>query len=48
MQKLIAYPLSIIYYLLFGTTLVIFEVIQWVCFNLFGYSAHKKSVDALC
>lgn len=48
MQKLIAYPLSIIYYLLFGSTLVVFHVIQWLCFNLFGYKAHKKSVDILC
>lgn len=48
MQKLIAYPLSIIYYLLFGCTLVIFEVVQWICFNLFGYKVHKKSVDVLC
>ena len=48
MQKLIAYPLSIIYYLLFGSTLVIFHVIQWICFNLFGYKAHKKCVDVLC
>ncbi len=48
MQKLIAYPLSVIYYLLFGTTLVVFHVIQWLCFNLFGYNAHKKSVDVLC
>ncbi len=48
MQKIIAYPLSIIYYLLFGCTLVIFHPIQWVCFNLFGYKAHKKSVDLLC
>ena len=48
MQKLIAYPLSIIYYLLFGATLVIFHVVQWICFNLFGYNAHKKSVDVLC
>ncbi len=47
MQKLISYPLSIIYYLLFGATLVIFHPIQWVCFNIFGYQAHKKSVDAL-
>ncbi len=47
MQKLIAYPLSIIHYLLFGIILVIFHAIQWVCFNLFGYNAHKKSVDAL-
>src|SRR5690554_5984775 len=47
MKKLIAYPLSAIYYLLFGGTLVIFHVIQWVCFNLFGYEAHKKSADGL-
>ena len=47
MQKLISYPLSVIYYLLFGTTLVTFHVIQWICFNLFGYKAHKKSVDVL-
>ncbi|WP_298648435.1 lysophospholipid acyltransferase family protein [uncultured Proteiniphilum sp.] len=48
MQRFIAYPLSVIYYLLFGSTLVIFHVIQWICFNLFGYDAHKKSVDILC
>jgi len=48
MQKLIAYPLSIIYYLLLGWTLVFFHVVQWLCFNLFGYEAHKKSVDILC
>lgn len=48
MQKLFAYPLSIIYYLLFGATLVIFHVAQWICFNLLGYDAHKKSVDVLC
>jgi len=47
MQKLIAYPLSVIYYLLLGCTLLIFHPIQWICFNLFGYTAHKKSVDAL-
>ncbi len=47
MKKLIAYPLSAIYYLLFGMTLIIFHVIQWICFNFFGYEAHKKSADAL-
>jgi len=47
MQKLLAVPLTIIYYLLFGTTLLIFHPIQWICFNLFGYQAHKLSVDAL-
>ncbi len=47
MRKLAAYPLSVIYYLLFGSTLAVFHLIQWICFNLFGYKAHKKSVDAL-
>ncbi|UKM65680.1 1-acyl-sn-glycerol-3-phosphate acyltransferase [Flavobacteriaceae bacterium GSB9] len=47
MQKLLSYPLSVLYYLCFGLTLVIFHPIQWVCFNLFGYFTHKKSVDAL-
>ncbi|MDR2914200.1 MAG: 1-acyl-sn-glycerol-3-phosphate acyltransferase, partial [Tannerella sp.] len=47
MQKILAIPLSIIYYLLFGMTLLIFHPIQWVCFNWFGYKAHKKSVDIL-
>ncbi len=45
MQKLLAYPLTIIYYIFFGLTLVIFQPIQWVCFNVFGYQAHKISVD---
>lgn len=48
MQKVIAYPLSLVYYLLFGTTLVLFHIIQWLALNLFGYNAHKKSVDWLC
>ncbi len=48
MQKIIAYPLSVVYYLLFGSTLVIFHLIQWLSFNLFGYDAHKKSVDVMC
>jgi len=47
MSKLISYPFSIIYYLLFGSTLVFFHLVQWVCFNLFGYTAHKRSVDVL-
>lgn len=47
MEKLVSYPISVIYYLCFGLTLVIFHPIQWVCFNVFGYQAHKKSVDYL-
>lgn len=47
MEKIISYPISIIYYLIFGLILCVFHVIQWICFNVFGYQAHKKSVDYL-
>ncbi|AUS05040.1 lysophospholipid acyltransferase family protein [Pseudotamlana carrageenivorans] len=47
MQKIISYPLSIIYTFLFFITLVIFHGLQWFSFNVFGYSMHKKVVDAL-
>ncbi|MDD2645900.1 MAG: lysophospholipid acyltransferase family protein [Bacteroides sp.] len=48
MRKIISYPLSVLYYILFGLTLISLHGIQWVCFNFFGYYAHKKSVDLLC
>ena len=47
MTKLLAYPLSIIYFLFFGLSLLVFHPIQWLCFNVFGYQAHKNSVDIL-
>ncbi len=47
MQKIISYPLSLIVILLFLITLLIFHPIQLICFNVFGYQAHKKSVDYL-
>ena len=47
MQKLIAYPLTILYFTCFGLSLVIFHPIQWFCYNVFGYKAHKISVDWL-
>ncbi|MGL2993008.1 lysophospholipid acyltransferase family protein [Flavobacterium sp. TSSA_36] len=47
MQKIISYPISILYYLCFGLCLVLFHPIQWLCLNCFGYQAHKKSVDYL-
>ncbi|MGM5469244.1 lysophospholipid acyltransferase family protein [Flavobacteriaceae bacterium LMO-SS05] len=47
MRKLLAYPLTILYLICFGITLVIFHPIQWICFTVFGYQAHKKSVDLL-
>ncbi|HFS66661.1 MAG TPA: 1-acyl-sn-glycerol-3-phosphate acyltransferase [Flavobacteriia bacterium] len=45
MKKIIAYLLTIIYYLVFGFILLLFHPIQWLAFNLFGYKAHKKVVD---
>jgi 1-acyl-sn-glycerol-3-phosphate acyltransferase len=36
-----------VYYLLFGLCLVVFHPVQWVCLKMFGYQAHKKSVDYL-
>ena len=47
MEKLLSYPLSVVYYFCFGLCLVIFHPIQWICLNVFGYQAHKKSVDYL-
>ena len=47
MQKIISYPISLIYYLLFGLWLVIFHPIQWVCLKVFGYNAHRLSVAIL-
>ncbi len=47
MAKLLAYPLSVIYLLVFGLVLVVFHPVQWVCLNLFGYQAHKASVSLL-
>ncbi|AJR02789.1 lysophospholipid acyltransferase family protein [Siansivirga zeaxanthinifaciens] len=47
MKKILSYPITAIYYLCFFLTLIIFHPIQWFCFNVFGYQAHKKSVDAL-
>ena len=45
MKKLLAYPVSVIYYFFFLLTILVFHPIQWICFNGFGYQAHKKSVD---
>ncbi len=45
LSKAISYPFSAVFYLVFGLTIVVFHAIQWICLNLFGYQAHKKSVD---
>jgi 1-acyl-sn-glycerol-3-phosphate acyltransferase len=48
MNKLLhffSYPLSVLFYLVFGLLLLIFDPIQRICLNVFGYQAHKNSVD---
>jgi len=47
MQKIVSYPLSVIYLVFFGLCLVLFHPVQWICLNFFGYDAHKKSVSIL-
>lgn len=47
MEKIISYPLSALAYVLFFLALLVFHPIQWICLNVFGYQAHKKSVDYL-
>ena len=47
LKKLISYPLSILYYLIFLLILLVFHPLQWLAHNLGGYRAHKKIVDYL-
>jgi len=47
MKKLIAYPLTLIYAFFFFLALIVFHPIQWLCFNILGYKAHKTSVICL-
>jgi 1-acyl-sn-glycerol-3-phosphate acyltransferase len=47
MNKLLGYILTPIFYILFFGFLCLFHPIQWICFRLFGYKAHKVSVDVL-
>lgn len=47
MRKLLAYPLTFLYLIFFGLCLLAFHPIQWICFNLFGYNAHRASVALL-
>jgi len=47
MAKLIAYPLSVLYYLLFGCILILFDAIQRICYFVFGLKAHRASIIVL-
>jgi len=47
MQKLISYPLTVLFFICFGLVLVIFHPIQWFCLKVIGYDSHKRSVSIL-
>jgi len=47
MIKIISYPFSALYVITLVLLLIIFQPIQWICLKVFGYQAHKKSVDVL-
>jgi 1-acyl-sn-glycerol-3-phosphate acyltransferase len=47
MKKGLAYILTFIHYLFFSFLLLLFHPIQIIAYSLFGYTAHKKSVDLL-
>lgn len=46
-MKFLSYPISLLFFIFFGLTLVIFHPIQWFCFNVLGYNMHKQSVSTL-
>src|SRR5690625_205437 len=43
--QITSYPITIVFYLLFGLMLLIFDVAQRISLFAFGYQAHKKVVD---
>lgn len=47
MEKIFGYIFGALFHLFFFLFLCIFHPIQWVCYRLFGYQAHKVSVDFL-
>jgi 1-acyl-sn-glycerol-3-phosphate acyltransferase len=47
MNKLLGYIFGALFHLAFFLFLCIFHPIQWICYRLFGYKAHKKAVDIM-
>jgi len=37
--------MTVLFYACFGLILLVFHPLQWISFNIFGYQAHKKTVD---
>lgn len=45
--KILSTPLVLLHYIFFGLSLVLFDFFQRIAFNVFGYQAHKKTVDIM-
>jgi 1-acyl-sn-glycerol-3-phosphate acyltransferase len=46
-MKVLAYPFSVVYYLLFFSCIGIFHIVQWLGLKMGGYKGHKRAVDAM-
>lgn len=46
-SKALAYPLTVLFYIVFVLLLLVFHPIQMIALRLGGYHAHKKSVEIL-
>ncbi len=47
MVKILAYPLGVLHYIVFGSLLLIFHPLQWISIHFFGRKTHKIIVDFL-
>ncbi|WP_124978961.1 lysophospholipid acyltransferase family protein [Nonlabens xiamenensis] len=47
MQKILAYPLTVIHFVVFFGLLLVFHPIQLLCHRLGGYEPHRRSVNIL-
>ena len=47
MLRILSIPISLVALLFFYSFLLLFHPIQMICLNVFGYRAHKVSVDML-
>ena len=45
MKKILGFILTPVFYFAFGSILGLFHPIQVICWNFWGYSAHKRSVE---
>ena len=47
LQKVLSYPISLVFYLYYFSVIIVFMPIQWLALNLGGYKAYMKSVDLM-